>query len=409
VKPIALLALASAIAFATSLAALPGSVTLVPVASGFQEPMMVTNAGDGSDRLYVVERTGKVRIVDGGGPGVHTTLIDLPGPMITGGERGFLGFAFHPAYDGISERRFYVHYSASSSSPEFDNISTVSMFQTEPGSPEVANLTETVLLEVGQPADNHNGGSIAFGTEIPNAHLYIGIGDGGDSNDTGTGHTPVIGNAQDTTNSLGAILRIDVDSAPDPGLAYHIPATNPFAGSVVSAEEIYAWGVRNPYRFSFDRGTGLLLCGDVGQFAWEEVDIIGLGENMGWRNYEGNNTVLGPTIGGTTFPIHEYFQSGLRCSIIGGYVYRGVESPTLLGHYIFGDYCTGEIFSLEETTPGVWSSTSTVIANLATTFDLVGFGEDEDGEIYVCNNGTGEIFRIVEVPVPADLSILGVD
>jgi glucose/arabinose dehydrogenase len=397
-------ALALCVAMAGAAASAAVTVSLDPVASGFIAPILVTHSGD--SRIFVMEQGGTVKIVDGGGAGIHTTFLDISPEVFFSGERGLLGMAFHPDWDGTTERRFYVHY-VTFGGAFGQGISRVSEFQTQGGNPDLADAgSEVILFSLDQPQGNHNGGMIAFGPESPERHLYIALGDGGGGNDDDAGHTPVIGNSQDTTNAFGTILRLDVDSAPDSGLNYHVPATNPFAGSGTDVPEIFAWGLRNPYRFSFDRGTGTLLCGDIGQGAWEEVDIISLGDNLGWRNYEGTHEILGPPIAGTTFPIHEYPHSAGNDTVIGGFVYRGTANPGLAGMCIFGDYGSGRIWALAETAPGVWSGTSQEIGTLGLIDSLLSFGEDSAGEIYACSV-TGDVFRINDTTIPAGITLFG--
>jgi glucose/arabinose dehydrogenase len=392
----------------------PAAVSLDLVAEGFIAPLVVTHAGDGSGRIFVAEQGGRIRIVDAGGPGVHPNLLDISSQVFFSGERGLLGVAFHPDYDGVSERRFYVHYTASGGS----GVTTLSQFETVPGDPDTAlPASEEVLFTLSQPFVNHNGGTVAFGPESPDRHLYLGLGDGGSGGDPGN-------RAQNTANAFGAILRIDVDSPPDSGLAYHIPAGNPFAGSLTEVEEIFAFGLRNPFRFSFDRGTGTLFIGDVGQVRLEEIDVVdptapNPGHNFGWRIHEGtecfnpssfNNPLASCTSPpNNIFPLHEYSHSAGNDTVIGGHVYRGVASPALTGKYIFGDFGSGRIWTLDETSPGVWSGTSTEIATLGVTDGLTSFGEDEDGEVYVCNAANGRVFRISDPTVPAGLTVLGHD
>jgi glucose/arabinose dehydrogenase len=276
------------------------------------------------------------------------------------------------------------------------------------GDPNVADTgSEDIIIgPISQPASNHNGGMIAFG---PDGMLYYALGDGGSAGDPfGT-----IGNGQDTTTLLGSILRLDVDSPPDPGLNYAIPADNPFVGgtgpSPSTREEIYAYGLRNTWRFSFDRGTGQLFAGDVGQGSLEEVDIIVSGGNYGWRRMEGTacfNPSSGCQTGSLILPITQYSNTGFGgdCSITGGYVYRGSNYPPIQGNYFYGDYCSGRVWMAEEVSPGVWTDTQI----LNTTFEIAGFGEDEDGEIYICDIGGGAIYQLTG-PVPVALSSFGLE
>lgn len=390
-------AMCLAIALAASIPAAI-SIELVQVATGFNQPLLVTNAGDGSGRLFVLQRTGLIRIVDGGGAGVHTTFHNMASLLTFGSsEQGLLGLAFHPDYDGTTERRFYTYHTAPGGT---NGISTLTEWQTELGNVNAVYATsERVLFTYDQPFQNHNGGMLAFGPESPNAHLYIGLGDGGSGGDPGN-------RAQTLSNPLGSILRIDVDTAPDPGLEYHIPLDNPFVGTAGASEEIWAYGVRNPWRFSFDRGTGALIAGDVGQDTWEEVDVITAGANCGWRNWEGNHPYTGPQISGTLFPIHEYNHNTGNYSITGGYVYRGAASSFLQGHYFFADFVSGRVWALEEVAPGVWAEPAIELVP-GPSFNISSFGEDEDGELYVCDYANGRIFLINDLTLPTGLTLFG--
>jgi glucose/arabinose dehydrogenase len=268
------------------------AIYLQPYLSGLAAPVLVTHAGDGTNRLFVVELAGIIKVVTPGSP-VAALFLDVRQRVLDGGERGLLGLAFHPQFAG--NQRFYVHYTR-----EPDGASVIAEYRAT-GSPSVIEATERVLLVVDQPFANHNGGMIAFG---PDHMLYIGLGDGGSSNDPGN-------RAQNVNDLLGKILRIDVDSE----LPYGIPADNPYAGAATGRDEIYAIGLRNPYRFSFDRITGDLLVADVGQGHREEIDRVTRGANLGWRRFEGTRcTGLDPSCdaSGLTPPIAEYDHSGGR-------------------------------------------------------------------------------------------------
>jgi cysteine-rich repeat protein len=332
-------------------AATPATV-LQPYMSGLSSPVFLTHAGDGSNRVFVVEQAGRIQVVQPGST-TPTVFLNITSRVAFGGEQGLLGLAFHPQY--ASNGRFFVDYTR-----QPDGATVIAEYHVS-GDPNVADPTETALLTIAQPFANHNGGMLAFGFD---GDLYIGMGDGGSGNDPGN-------RAQDINQLLGKILRIDVSV---PG-SYSAPATNPFAGATPGADEIYAYGLRNPWRFSFDRANGTLWVGDVGQSAWEEVDTVTLGGNYGWRIFEGahcsgNDPGL---CGGSGFtgPVTEYAHSSGRCSITGGYVYRGGAGALPLGQYIYGDFCTGEIFALNA---GVLFDT---------TLSISSFGEDEAGELYV--------------------------
>jgi glucose/arabinose dehydrogenase len=340
------------------------------VTTGLTSPVYVTNAHNGSNRLYIVERAGIIKVLQ---PGASTPTIFLDIQTLvlsTSSERGLLGLAFHPLY--ATNRRFFVYYTR-----QTDGAIQISEFRTSSADPNVADTTEFPILTIPHPGQtNHNGGMMEFG---PNdGFLYIGTGDGGSANDPPN-------NAQNIDSLLGKILRLDINP-PVGGGPYTSPPSNPFVG-VAGADEIYAYGMRNPWRFSFDRGgTRQLYVGDVGQGAREEIDIITLGGNYGWRIMEG--TICNPNLNGGSCtppaghipPIAEYSHSGGRCSITGGYVYRGQRGSLPTGAYVFADYCTGEIFLMQN---GL--NTSTLL--LDTTMNISSFGEDESGEIYVVGLG----------------------
>lgn len=337
------------------------TIQLDPVLTGLTNPVFITNAHDGSNRLFIVERDGTIKLLQPGRTFTQTTpFLNIASKILSGGEQGLLGLAFHPQYS--SNRRFFVNYTR-----QADGATVIAEYSASAGDPNVADTSETVLLIIPQPFANHNGGMIDFG---PDGYLYIGMGDGGSGNDPGN-------RAQNINQLLGKILRIDVDHA-NGSIPYSSPPGNPFFGATPGLDEIYAVGMRNPWRFSFERGTGTLYCGDVGQNAWEEIDTITTGGNYGWRVYEGNHcTNLDPCDSISPIPpIAEYGHTAGRCSITGGYAYRGTIGTFPAGKYIFGDFCTGEIFQLDG---------STVTPLMDTTLGISSFGEDEAGEIYVVN------------------------
>jgi glucose/arabinose dehydrogenase len=363
--------------YRTSLAQSSVSIQLDPVVKGLSSPVGLTNAKDGSNRLFIVEQAGRIRIVrDGTLSG--TPFLDLTSSVAyDGGEEGLLGLAFHP--DFKNNGRFFVDFTANR--PNLKTI--IAEFQVSPSNPDIAVPTEHVLLQIDQPFSNHNGGQLAFG---PDGFLYIGMGDGGSGGDP---H----GNGQNRNALLGKILRIDVDhQAP-----YAIPTDNPFV-SGGGAPEIWAWGFRNPWRFSFDRATGRLFVGDVGQNLYEEVDLVEEPGNFGWNIMEGlhcYSPASGCDTTGLITPIHEYGHSVGIC-VIGGYVYRGNQYPLLQGIYLFGDYGTRKIWALTENNYGTWTKTDL----LNTEFYISSFGEDEAGELYVVDLG-GSVYRIHATnPVP---------
>lgn len=343
------------------------------VTDGLRRPVYLTHAGDGSGRLFVVEQSGQIRVITQGrllaGP-----FLDLTSRVDFGGERGLLGLAFHPRYR--DNGKFFVNYSRKSDGATVVAAYTVSQ------EPDRALKNGRTILVVRQPYGNHNGGMVVFG---PDGFLYIGMGDGGAAGDPEH-------RGQNRRDLLGKLLRIDVDREKP----YVIPEDNPFQGRGERGE-IYAEGLRNPWRFSFDRRTGRLWLADVGQNEWEEVNVIRRGGNYGWRIMEGTHC-FSPSTGcrhdGLTPPVIEYPHQGGRCSITGGYVYRGQAIPNMQGTYLFADYCSGEIFGVhvgEETTPQVISDPHVI---LSTDFNISSFGEGPDGELYVVGHGGG-VYNII--------------
>jgi glucose/arabinose dehydrogenase len=344
------------------------AVELTPIRSDLTQPLLVTHAGDGSNRLFFIEKAGRIRVQV---PGESTTrlFLDIAAKVTpSGGERGLLGLAFHPDYE--NNRRFFVNYTRVQ-----DGAITIAEYAASPNNANVALITERVLLTIPHPLGNHNGGMIAFG---PDGFLYIAVGDGGGSNDPDN-------NAQNKNVLLGKILRIDVNSRAT-GLQYGIPSDNPLAGATAGRDEIYALGLRNPWRFSFDRGGGRLWCGDVGQNAREEINIISRGGNYGWRIYEGTRcTGLNDGCGvyQTAPPLYEYGHDQ-GCSITGGYVYRGRKNTLPLGAYVFSDFCSGVVSLFYR---GV------AFPLLTSPESIVSFGEDEAGEIYAVSL-SGTVYRL---------------
>ncbi len=351
------------------------------VTTGLSSPLFVGHAGDGSNRLFIEEQGGIIRVLQPGSS-TPTVFLDIHTKVVAGGERGLLGLAFHPQY--AANGRFFVYYTRSG-----DGTLVIAEYKVS-ANPNVADPTEAVLLTIPHPTNtNHNGGMLAFG---PDGYLYIGVGDGGSGNDPPS-------NAQNINVLLGKILRIDVNPPEGSGVLFILPPTNPFYGSTPGADEIFAFGMRNPWRFSFDRGTGQQWVADVGQGTREEVDTpIVNGGNYGWRVYEGsvctNNDPGLCNAANYIFPIFDYTHSGGRCSITGGYVYRGSQGALPAGTYVYGDYCSGEIFAWD-------GSTQSIL--LDTTMNISSFGEDEAGELYVVNLG-GTVSKIVSAS-PCTLSI----
>lgn len=370
---------------------------LQTVFTGLSSPILIRNARDGSKRLFIVEQGGMIKVVQPGSV-TPTTFINLSSKVIFiggGDERGLLGLAFHPQF--ATNGKFYVNYTRLS-----DGATIVAEYKVSAGNPNQGDISsERILFTVPQPFVNHNGGMVEFG---PDGYLYIGMGDGGSGNDPGN-------RAQNPAQLLGKMLRIDVnmpDGTTNP--AYLIPPTNPFTGAGTvrcdngsttngnTCQEIWTIGMRNPWRWSFDRGgTNQLYIGDVGQGAVEEIDIGVGGANYGWRVYEGNNcTNNDPSLcvnpNPYTPPIFQYTHQAGRCAITGGYVYRGTQGSLPSGAYVFADYCSGEIWTLQNGTQTLLQDTPRLIPS---------FGEDEDGELYVCYTN-GQIDKITRAKASAD-------
>jgi glucose/arabinose dehydrogenase len=349
----------------------PADLVLQQVAQGYSDPVAVTGARDGSGRLFVVEQQGRILIVGGGVFLDISSLVDN-----STNERGLLGLAFHP--DFASNGYFYANYTHDPPDPNPD-VTRVSRFEVSVGDPNSADSSsETILLEFDQPASNHNGGDLHFG---PDGYLYIATGDGGGSRDQ-------FQNAQDLNSFLGKILRIDVDT----GNPYGIPQNNPFVGDGNALDEIWAYGLRNPWRFSFDRLNGDLFIGDVGQTAREEIDrqraSSGGGENYGWSCMEGDLVQnFNPCDEEPLTPPILVYGHNPECSVTGGFLYRG-NIGGLHGRYVFGDYCSGVIWFGSESA-GVWSTD----VFLDTAMDISSFGEDDDGELYVLDHDGGVVYR----------------
>jgi uncharacterized repeat protein (TIGR03806 family) len=377
----------SGLAFPTGLASpTPVQPVLAFPQLRFSLPLFLTAPPDGSNRIVVVEQGGLVHVFPNDPAASATTVfLDLTSQVQAGGEEGLLGFAFHPDY--ATNGFFYTYHSAAG-----PRRSVLSRWRVSTN-PDIADPnSQRILLEFDQPFANHNGGSLAFG---PDGMLYIGSGDGGSANDP-------FDNAQSTSTPLGKILRLAPDGS--------IPADNPFAGSTQGERgEIWALGLRNPWRMSFDRATGALWVGDVGQFDVEEIDVVQKGGNYGWRNYEGTRENVNPGgVPATAFlpPVYEY-PHALGASITGGHVYRGTAASGFLGSYVYGDYISGRIWALVHDGTQVISNTE-----IAHVTNPASFGEDEDGELYVCSfDGTVYALRAPAgggpAAVPATLSATG--
>ena len=352
----------------TSPAPFPATITLTPVASGLVNPVSITHAGDGSGRLFVVEQKGVVQILRNGVI-ASSPFLNITSMVRSGGEQGLLGLAFPPNY--AARKSFYVNYTDRTGIGN----TVVARFGLSSNADRADPATRTELLNITQPFSNHNGGQLAFG---PDGLLYIGSGDGGSGGDP-------LGNGQSLATLLGKLLRIDVLSGVNP---YAIPAGNPFGN------EILGYGLRNPWRFSFDRVTGDLYLADVGQNAVEEINFQpaggGTGANYGWNVMEGSTCFANPSCSsaGLTLPVAEYLHGSGDCSVTGGYVYRG-SNVALRGIYFYGDFCSGRIWGLRRN-GAVWESQ--LLSD--STLSISTFGEDEAGELYVADYSTGEIYRI---------------
>ena len=358
------------------------TIELESVVSGLDSPIAVKHAGDGSGNLFIVEQGGRVLIYDGNQL-LPTAFLDISSLVLCCGERGLLDIAFHPDY--LTNGFFYVHYTDVSGDTVIARYSrSADPLIADPGS-------ATILLTESQPASNHNGGQLEFG---PDGFLYIALGDGGIAG------TDPSNPAQDLTDLLGKVLRIDIDS----GTPYAVPSDNPFVGAGGGVrEEIWAYGLRNPWRFSFDRQTGDLLIADVGQNRFEEVSFQAAassgGENYGWPLMEASscfNPSSNCNDGSLTLPILEYDHNSGDCSITGGYRYRGSGFPQMNGVYFYGDLCTGKIWGGTADISGSWSSR--ILLDTAITIST--FGEDESGEVYVVDYSGGELLRINQIDIP---------
>ena len=357
--------------------ALSGFVTGLNVPVGLEAP------DDGTGRLFIIELGGTIRIIQNGSL-LSPSFLDITSRLESGGEKGLLGLAFHPNFG--ANRRFFVHYTRR---VNVQLQSVISEFAASTANPNQADASsERQLLVVDQPFDNHNGGQLAFG---PDGFLYIGFGDGGSGGDP-------LGNAQNLQTLLGKMLRIDVDSSAAPGKQYAIPADNPFVTGG-GLPEIWAYGLRNPWRFSFDRATGRLFAGDVGQGHWEEVDLITKGGNLGWNIMEGNHCYPPGTpscnMAGLILPIAEYDHSAAGgAAVIGGFVYRGSVIPGLAGAYVSGDLSSGNVWGLWQDAQGIWQQTLVLTHKLIVS----AFGQDIAGELYLIDYVNGAVLRLRSAP-----------
>ncbi len=353
------------------------TIQLTNFASGFTKPVDMTHCGD--DRKFVVEQDGRIKIINGAGQTLTPAFLDISGPVhSTGNEQGLLGLAFHPDY--ANNGYFYVNYTTGSGA----GTTRISRFSVDPADSNRALVaSEQILLTITQPFSNHNGGQIKFG---PDGYLYIGMGDGGSAGDPGN-------RSQNPQNLLGKMLRIDVNTP----TGYLVPASNPFATSATTLPEIWALGVRNPWRFSFDPLTGDMWIADVGQDAREEINFQAAastgGENYGWRCFEANASYNSSGCGPAAdydAPIHFYSHGALHCSVSGGYVSRTIDQPHLWGKYIYTDFCSGYFWGINQNTG---SFANQQLLNAA-DYEFVGFGEDSEGGLYALAIGSGIIYRL---------------
>ncbi|HET7711191.1 MAG TPA: PQQ-dependent sugar dehydrogenase [Thermoanaerobaculia bacterium] len=358
------------------------AVELQPVVSGLDLPVAITHAGD--SRLFITLQRGRIVIWDGTRI-LPDPFLDIRSRVFCGnsgscGERGLLSVAFHPRY--AENGRFFVYYT------DLQGDIVIARYNVSADRDRADPSSAAIILEIPhQQFSNHNGGQLQFG---PDGFLYPGTGDGGSGGDP-------FNNAQNLSSLLGKLLRIDVD-----GAAYTVPPSNPFAGGG-GRGEIWAYGLRNPWRFSFDRANGDLWIADVGQGDWEEIDFQPAssrgGENYGWRRMEGTHCFPPSSTNcrdaSFTLPVIEYDHSARACSVTGGFRYRGRQNPNLQGMYIYGDYCNGLIWAATLRTDGTWSSRELIASNVF----ISSFGEDLNGEIYVAAHG-GAIFRLIDTTPP---------
>jgi len=351
-------------------------VTVTPFAEGFELPTDITNADDGSNRLFIAEKPGRIKIAYNGEV-LNEPFLDITDKVRSKeAERGLLGVAFHPGYK--ENGRFFVNYT------DLNGDTVVSEYKVSADPNRADPESEQILLQIDQPASNHNGGQIQFG---PDGYLYIGTGDGGSTGDPW-------GNAQNKNTLLGKILRIDVDG----GKPYGIPPDNPFINDPNAKDEIWAYGLRNPWRFSFDAKSGDMFIADVGEGKWEEVNFqprgSGGGENYGWNLFEENHKFSdSDELDITVFPVFDYSHDE-GCSITGGYVYRGNKYPELAGTYLFSDFCSGKIWGLRNKGDVGWEWTEF----LDTELGVSSFGVDENNGIYLLNLYDGSVHLISTVP-----------
>jgi glucose/arabinose dehydrogenase len=371
VAPLLLLVAFSGCSESQSPPPLPDDLSVEIVASGLSSPVFLT-APPGDPRLFVVEQTGRIRVIKNGQT-LTAPYLDISAKITCCGERGLLGMAFHPQF--ATNGFFYVNYTGAG------GHTVIERYHATPSSDVAEANSASLVLGFNQPFSNHNGGMLAFG---PDGMLWIGTGDGGSGGDPQN-------NGQTLTTLLGKMLRIDVNAA---GVPYGIPPSNPFASLSTNRPEIWGWGLRNPWRYSFDRDDGTLYVADVGQGTWEEVHVVPHTQtsvNYGWRIMEGNHCYNASTCdqSGLNIPLHEYNHSDGNCSITGGYVYRGSAIPNLRGRYFYSDYCTGFLRSFRVENGAAVEHVSWDVGALG---NVTSFGEDSSGELYIL--GDDKVFRL---------------
>ncbi len=345
----------------------------------FNQPVGIASSGDGTSRLFVIEQTGIIRVFQNSRTvSSSSVFLDITSRVLYGGEQGLLGLAFHPNY--AVNGYFYVDYVADN-----PRRTVIARYSVSTNNPNQALInSEFILLQIDQPFTNHKGGQLAFGAD---GYLYIGMGDGGSGGDP-------YGNGQNRASLLGKILRINVDS-PSQGRNYSIPPDNPYAGNTLGyREEIYAYGFRNPWRFSFDQPTGRFWVADVGQNQREEIDLVGKGKNYGWNIMEGTLTYSSGSQVGLELPVWEYSHAE-GIAIIGGYVYRGANLTGLFAKYVYGDYGSGKIWALQY--EGVAEPVNTLLVD--TNLNLSSFGLDERNDLYFCALD-GKIYLLNDNVIP---------
>ena len=377
--------IAAGAAFTAEPGPAPGRVSLLRVFARekLHRPVHLAHVPDGSKRIAVVEQAGVVKWFNPGSEAAEGEMIDLRGVVSTShNEEGLLSIAFHPSF--ATHRQFFLYYSAA-----MPRRSMIVRYTAERASLVADKDSAFVLMQIPQPYGNHNGGQLAFG---PDGYLYAGLGDGGSAGDPQ-------GNGQNKATLLGAILRIDADH-PGNGLAYGVPSDNPFVGANDgSRAEIWAYGLRNPWRFSFDRATGALFAGDVGQDRMEEIDRIEKGGNYGWNVMEATlcfSPANNCDRAGLIPPVAAY-DRGQGISVTGGFVYRGMAIPELVGSYLYGDFGSGRIWTIPAGTRGLAAPRLLIDTQARTRLYIASFGEDADGELYVLDLN-GAVYRLVSTP-----------